>query len=185
MRVHIRLGSTGNVFRVRGVTRAHALPSVAKSSLRQLDMPHIRMMLCLHLEQLRLRMDTVQPSCCSVVVCEQVFRSHVRNASLHLWINKSSKLAPRTFNSDSSGITTNAIVLVNFPIFLPELACTYLTVWKKVKLQRRRQPGLTSSQLDLVTFDEINVTSPHFRSHRVKILQYRPHRLHRIMTQTA
>ena len=54
----------------------------------------------------------------SVVVWEQVFRSKVRKASLRLWINTSSKLAPRTFNSDSSGTTTNAIVLVNFPIFL-------------------------------------------------------------------
>ena len=112
-----------------------------------------------------------------------MFRSQVRNASLRLWINTSSKLAPRTFNSDSSGITTNAIVLVNFPIFLPELACTYLIVRKKVKLQRRRQPGLTSSQLHLVTFDEVDVTSPHFRSHRVQILRYRPHRLHRIPNQ--
>ena len=88
-----------------------------------------------------------------------------------------------TFNSDSSGITTNAIVLVNFPIFLPELTCTYLIVRKKVKLQRHRQPGLTSSQLHLVTFDGIDVTSPNFRSHRVQILRYRPHRLHRIPNQ--
>ena len=91
----------------------------------------------------------------------------------------------RDRGGDSSGITTNAIVLVNFPILLPELACTYLIVRKKVKLQRRRQPGLTSSQLHLVTFDEIDVTSPHFRSHRVQILRYRPHRLpvHRIPNQ--
>ena len=92
----------------------------------------------------------------------------------------SSKPTPWTFNSDSSGITTNAIVLVNFQIFLPELVCTYQIVRKKIKVQRRRQPGLTLSQLYLMTFGEIDVTSPHFRSHRVQILQYRPHCLHRI-----
>ena len=138
------------------------------------------MTLCLCAEQPRFKTDTVLPSCCSVVILEQVFRSQARNASLRLWINISSKPAPRTFKSDSSGITTNAIVLVNFPISLPDLACTYLIVRKKVKLLPRQQPGLTSSKLHLMTFDEIDVASPHFRSHRVEILLYRLHCLHRI-----